>query len=727
MLVRTADRNARTLPTRDPFVTEINDHRPFEYSPHVAPAVIPPGRSADPLVAETQQQIAGIVREIAAEARRDQSRGAFLRLLVDRVLRAMAAEGVVVWERDPTDRGAGNDELDYRPLVRMGRVTDLSIPEPGRVPHERMLGEIGGEGSAAVVPATPGATDPDQPANPTESAAAVVPIVLHDMDAPADYLLEVFLEPEGGVSTQRGYLRFAAQMADLAGEFLRADRTRMLRAEATVLRDVDGAALRFHSFGGRGQIETALVDAASDVFGFARVGLCVIDRPRTRLVAVSHVETIRHDSEAAEQLRRAASARLDADGVVWSEEESAAKAGEGRLRVAAVAAPSAASAWRLVCLEPTESPVPEVSSREALVRLVRHAELAASRLAAWESIPGGGWLARFVASSASGRRQLAGHRHRRRFVWGLLLATLIGVAIVPIPRIVTAPATLRPTDVQVLCAHRDAVVAAVHVAHGDRVVTDQKLITLRDPDLDERIAALEGRRSVLEQQRARWTEAMLGGTDASGDVGRTRGAGRSSDRIEELVGQQRLAREEIRSVDRQLEIMGRIRESLVLRADRAGQIDGWRLDHRLRGRPLRRGEPLLSVVGKETGWIAEAEVAENRVARLEPNVEATVTLSADPDRVWRASLERIGPAILGSEDGTPANVVRLRVVPADEPIDGERSTGLGSDDGIPAVARFRCGRAPIVSLLFQDTLRSARGWIRSYLHAVPPDMNRETP
>ena len=655
----------------------------------------------------------------------------------------------------------------------MGRVTDLSIPESGRVPHERMLAEIGGEGAAAVVPATPGATDPDQPANPTESSAAVVPIVLHDMDAPADYLLEVFLEPEGGVATQRGYLRFAAQMADLAGEFLRADRTRMLRAEATVLRDVDGAALRFHSLGDRGQIETALVDAASDVLGFARVGLCVTDRQRTRLVAVSHVETIRHDSDAAEQLRRAASARLDFDGVVWSEEESsaappvagsqaepdshsetdslaetgslagtgllagtssdrrngsAAEVGEGTLRVAAVTGPSADSAWRLVCLEHSESPVPEASCREGLIRLVRHAELAASRLAAWESIPGGRWLAGFVASSASGRRQqLAGHRHRRRFVWGILLATLIGVAAVPIPRIVTAPATLRPTDVQVLCAHRDAVVAAVHVAHGDRVVTDQKLITLRDPDLDERIAALEGRRSVLEQQRARWTEAMLGGSDASGDVGRVRGAGRPSDRLEELVGQQRLATEEIRSVDRQLEIMGRIRESLVLRADRAGQIDGWRLNDRLRGRPLRRGEPLLSVIAVGTEWIAEAEVAENRVARLEPNAEATITLSADPDRMWKASLERIGPAIVGSEDGTPANVVRLRVAPPDEPIDGERSIGLGSDDGIPVVARFDCGRAPIVSLLFQDTIRSARGWMHSYLHTAPPTANRETP
>lgn len=328
------------------------------------------------------------------------------------------------------------------------------------------------------------------------------------------------------------------------------------------------------------------------------------------------------------------------------------------------------------------------------------------------------------------------------------MATLIGVAVVPMPRMVTAPATLRPTDVQVLCAHRDAVVEAIHVVHGDRVVPGQKLITLRDQDLDERIAALEGRRAVLEQQRARWTEAMLGGSDASGGVGgvgatrRVGAAGRPSDRLEAMIGQQRLATEEIRSVDRQLKIMGRIRESLVLRAERVGQVDGWRLDDRLRGRPLRRGEPLLSVVAEGTEWVAEAEVAENRVARLEPRAEATVTLSADPERAWRASLERVGPAIRSSEDGTPANLVRVRVAPSDEPLDGARGVGDGEPnlgdvvgglgagggaDGIPAVARFDCGRAPLASLLFQDSIRSARGWFRSYLPAAQPTDDRETP
>ena len=94
------------------------------------------------------------------------------------------------------------------------------------------------------------------------------------------YLLEVFLEPECGVATQRGYLRFVAQMADLAGEFLRADQLRRLRRGRELAANVDQAVATLHKIEQRKKLEAAIVDLAADMFGFDRVGLCAGTSPR---------------------------------------------------------------------------------------------------------------------------------------------------------------------------------------------------------------------------------------------------------------------------------------------------------------------------------------------------------------------------------------------------------------------------------------------------------------
>ncbi len=61
-----------------------------------------------------------------------------------------------------------------------------------------------------------------------------VPILdpLADKAKASRYLLKVFLEPDAGVATQRGCLRFTARVADLAGDFLRLDEWHRGRAAA---------------------------------------------------------------------------------------------------------------------------------------------------------------------------------------------------------------------------------------------------------------------------------------------------------------------------------------------------------------------------------------------------------------------------------------------------------------------------------------------------------------
>src|SRR5690606_11820311 len=136
------------------------DHSPLDHQ-----------RSAAGLVDQTRREIAGIVRETALLARRALPPATFFAALVDRVQRALAAEGVVVWRVEgeaPSPR--------FAPIARVGRLTDRTLPAGQADCHQRMLGEVAGSGQPTVVPATPDACDAALPANPTAVPFAVVPV-----------------------------------------------------------------------------------------------------------------------------------------------------------------------------------------------------------------------------------------------------------------------------------------------------------------------------------------------------------------------------------------------------------------------------------------------------------------------------------------------------------------------------------------------------------------------
>ncbi len=292
-------------------------NEPFVFSPS---ANLPTG-GAD-VVDDMRREITEIIREVAGAVRGSRNRGEFYAFFADRMLRAMAAEGVVIWQRD-----AEAKMLAYQCVHRLGRITDQAIPSESIAAHQRLLVEVGRDASPVVVPPTPGAIDADVPANPTAVPTALVPIRLvstaeeSEIEPGCEVILQVFLESGGGIATQRGYLRFVAQMADLAGEFLRGDQLRVMGRFQSMSSRIDWVTTQIHQSTDQPKLLDFIVDTAADLFGFDRVGLVKIDgspsKPKARLMAVSHVHTIDQKSPAAEQLRSVATAQLDRDGCRW--------------------------------------------------------------------------------------------------------------------------------------------------------------------------------------------------------------------------------------------------------------------------------------------------------------------------------------------------------------------------------------------------------------------------
>ncbi|WP_218933846.1 efflux RND transporter periplasmic adaptor subunit [Rubripirellula lacrimiformis] len=685
-------------------------------------------RSVD-VVGETRREIAEIVREVAAAVRSDRSQAQFVSLLADRTLRAMAAEGVVFWQRD-----SACDSLAYRCVHRIGRVTDRSIADECRPAHERLLAEIGAEGSPVVVPATPGAVDPDVPSNPTETPAALVPIDGDGSLAGSDYIFEVFLEPGGGVATQRGYLRFVAQMADLAGEFLRADQLRSLRRRESVASMVDDLTAQMHRCNDRQKLGGLIVDGAADGFGFDRVGLLKFPAANKHhaspeLIAVSHVHAIDQKSAAAQQLRQVADFELNADGCRWFDSTSTPKesgadaAQDGKLSVRAIAAAvdsaKDSADYRLVGMQVSGQPAITDEFRDQWVRFATHADLAMRNIDPVHGRRAGATWTWWSTAASPIRRCLA---------WGSLATVLTVAAVFPIPLVIDAPAVIRPADAQMVFAPRNATVDSIVVRHGDAVVQGQTLLTLSDDLLDEEIGSLISELGILYQQERRFTRAMADASSAN------------SQQIEKTQSDVTLVAEKIASANERLELLRMVQKSLVVTADRDGVVDAWQIESQLQSRPVARGDALMRVIAADSKWWVEARVPQNRVAHLqhasssaspqpstvtasdgstvgqpgESKVVAQVSLDSDPGHIMQASLVRIGPAVMVEGESFPATATLLQLNAGDGAsiLDPRQNR---NPSGAPARAMFRCGYQPAAYVLFQDLYHAIRDTTRLYL------------
>lgn len=123
------------------------------------------GRSVDgeELLRQTRREIGSLVREVAEMARQPIAPTRFFAALLDRTCCALAAEGAVLWRRDP----ATPNQL--RPLHRTGRLTDrqIAIADPRQLTAHliipasdrrlvkpgqtvRLIGDLGGDDAAPL-------------------------------------------------------------------------------------------------------------------------------------------------------------------------------------------------------------------------------------------------------------------------------------------------------------------------------------------------------------------------------------------------------------------------------------------------------------------------------------------------------------------------------------------------------------------------------------------------
>ena len=184
---------------------------------------------------------------------------------LNRVVSALAAVGGAVW----TPAEGGGLQLDYQINIRE---TELAANDENLQRHGRLLHKVMRTGEAVLVPPHSGDGSEDQAGNPTSFLLVLAPIKL---ESETKGVVEVFQRASADIRTQRGYLRFLEQMAELVSDFLRSRQLRQFSDRQALWNQLENFTRAAHSSLDPGETAYTLVNEARRLIGCDRVSIAV--------------------------------------------------------------------------------------------------------------------------------------------------------------------------------------------------------------------------------------------------------------------------------------------------------------------------------------------------------------------------------------------------------------------------------------------------------------------
>jgi hypothetical protein len=180
-------------------------------------------------------------------------------------------------------------------------------------------------------------------------------------------------------------------------------------------------------------------------------------------------------------------------------------------------------------------------------------------------------------------------------------------------------------------------------------------------------------------------------------------------RATELTAQEEELREIQTSLQSQYAILRQQQAELEVRSPIAGEPLTWSIERLLAGRPVTRGQVLLTMADLGGPWRLELRIPDRRMLavlgaqRNSPQpLDVSFTLATDPGHALSGKLDRVGQrAELTENEGA--------VVLATVAVDGEQIPERVPGAGV--VAHVNCGRRPIGYVLLHDLIDAVRAWM----------------
>jgi multidrug efflux pump subunit AcrA (membrane-fusion protein) len=526
-------------------------------------------------------------------------------------------------------------------------------------------------------------------------------------------LVEVFQRADGGPATQRGWLRFLAQMAELASDYLQTQRLRSYSDRHQLWQQLEGFISRVHQGLDPRTTAYTIANDGRRLIGCDRVSVLLargrgwrveatsgVDRVETRAAHVRLMESLVDVvAKAGEPLWYHGDMRNVPPQIEKSLHELVDETHANTLAVIPLRRPAAP---RADDTQPQETP--------PLIGAIVIEQLQGQP-------PPGGFANRTAAVAEHGSAALANALdHREIFLlplWQtlgkakvivsarhlpkLVLALIALAALAAILRFVPASfevegrGTLEPVIRREVFAGIDGQVDEVRVADGQTVRAGEPLLRLRSTsDLDVAIADLVGKRLAAHEKIVAIERSLLGEDRIESD---------EQDRLSGELFQLRKLHE---SLDQQLALYREKQQQLSVTSPIDGQVVTWQVRDRLLHRPVRQGQRLVTVVDPTGDWELEVHMPERRMGHvnnarneLQKDLEVQFMLATHPGEEFIGRIKEVDE-VADDREGEGSTVL-IRVA-----VDKTKLPELRP--GASVTARVRCGREPLGYVWLHDVI-----------------------
>ena len=579
--------------------------------------------------------------------------------------------------------------------------------------HTPVLDAVARERQPILVPPSDTLLNRDRPSNPTSELLIYAPLPI-----PKElglFWLQVVQSPSGGPSSQRGYLRFVAQMADLMSDYFRSHRLRVFERDreclnlaertmnelATSLTPRLGIAKLMKTVRENARSEHAFLLRRDSSYGRWRVvgaaGLVDIDRKADGIGQIERASAMLHSMHSDGGSLTASDLVGDVDErdpdltrlintfaiteLQWIKplmtDSNHPMRRSHKLDVAV-----------LITWSGMDKPPSRCFEQSALVSRLG---LTALQVPWWKSA--------LIASQLDGPARLA---IVNPATWSATMKWAVGMAILglimafPVPIRLHATAVLVPLVQQHLHAPMDATVDKVFVEFGQSVKLGEPLLQLKSLALQE-----EHERSIAAQRRnsqrlEELEDSLLRDPKLNSTEREKLEAERSTIKSTQTPDAKRIAR-----------LQSQV-DSLVVRANLDGVVATWNVQESLRDRPLREGQLLMTLHESESAWMFEAALPERdaqefRIAMAKKDNLTVATLtnfpqSPVPVHLLQAKQPRIENA-QQSGNGTANSTAMLRVR---FEVDEDSMPAEAAVAGATARISIPIGRGPLIWALGKD-------------------------
>lgn len=286
-------------------------------------------------------------------------------------------------------------------------------------------------------------------------------------------------------------------------------------------------------------------------------------------------------------------------------------------------------------------------------------------------------------------------------ITGAVVTLLLAACLVPADFEVEARGVLQPRNRRDVFAPDDGVVEELFVDHGTQVTAGQPVVALRNPQLDLDLKRVWGELQAARKRLAAIETARVEAATSSNS---------SSVTAARLSGEDAELQELVAGLTRQHRLIEAQEAELHVASPLAGQVLTWDLPQLLQGRPVHRGQALMTIADPRGPWDIELDVSDRDAGhvleahRAGPGaaLKATYRLATDPGTSYTTTIDRVALSIERTASGDPS----LRVLAGVEP-----GSLTNSRPGSTVLAKIHCGRRSLAYVWLHDVYYAITTWL----------------